>query len=898
MRKALKIIRKILFWIFFVSLFITTVLTVILYVYEDDIKRYALDELNERLNSEIEVQDIDLSIFSHFPYASLEFEKIFIKDAFAYHPNEDTLFFAEKMYYNFNVWDIWNGDYKVKRISVHEGQLNLKTTTSGDVNYDIVKKSTDSHEDTSNFEFNLELLKVENLALNYANLATQQFYQLDVVNGLFQGDFTESEYEVRSESEIYIRKLKSNSFSLVRNKRAVLDAAMDINMTDKKYVFKKGDLTIEEMPFTISGWLDSSNMDLSLTGNNIQLEQLANSLIDESLSEAKRYEGKGEIDFNARIHGGIDRDEMPAIEAGFKVENGSVIEPENNLTIHSIYGNGTYQNAQEGREEELLIPTLNFKTLNSHFQANGNIVNFSEPIISLKTNGVLDLGTLHQFFKFEGVDLLKGIVEVDLASKIQFFDPEYRKDKFEILASDGSLILKNIAYQETGESLVYQSVNGEITILGKDAAAENLSISTENSDLVLNGAMKNFIPFIDGTGALGLIASIESEHLDLNEFMPKSAPVDQPSKPEVFALPDNLNLNIELDIGHLYWDDHFFDQISGQFFMANKKASLKNFKVTTLGGTAYGNLALNNLAEEGSLIEGKINCYDLNVSELFKDWDNFDQNTITDQQISGRIKGELDLMLFFDKYFNLLENKLYANSQVLIQNGALVQVETMKEITNYMRSNKALKLMLNKHIDNFEEKLMNLTFTDLSNNIEIKDRKIHIPKMIIQNNAVDVSLFGWHDFDNNIEYHFAFRFRELKSAPETTEFGKVTDDGLGIVIYLTMSGNIDDPVFALDKDERKNNIKEELVAEKQTFKSILKTEFGLFKKDSSVQKMEEKNKNEVEFIYYDDQIESVDTPVDTTKKKRNNGRVNNFIKKIKENGKKEEDNFEVVPDDR
>lgn len=188
-------------------------------------------------------------------------------------------------------------------------------------------------------------------------------------------------------------------------------------------------------------------------------------------------------------------------------------------------------------------------------------------------------------------------------------------------------------------------------------------------------------------------------------------------------------------------------------------------------------------------------------------------------------------------------------SDVTIKNGELKDLETMRLITDYMRSNKALKMMLNKHIDKFEEKLMHLKFATLSNKIEIQDRKIFIPEMTISTNALDVNLFGWHDFDNNVEYHISFRFRDLKTVAEYTEFGKVEDDGLGIIIYLTMFGPVDNPEFSLDGDERKNDLKENLTQEKQDLKSMLKTEFGLFKNDSTVQIIDDKNKKQVEFIF-------------------------------------------------
>ena len=135
-----------MFWIFFVSLFLTTTVTVLLYVYEDDIKQYAIDELNSHLKTQFTAQDVELSFFHSFPQASIEFSDVFIADAYRTVQSEDTLFFAERMFFNFNIRDIYYGDYNVNRVSIHEGGLYLKTTESGEVNFDIVKDEKDKDE--------------------------------------------------------------------------------------------------------------------------------------------------------------------------------------------------------------------------------------------------------------------------------------------------------------------------------------------------------------------------------------------------------------------------------------------------------------------------------------------------------------------------------------------------------------------------------------------------------------------------------------------------------------------------------------------------------------------------------------------------------------------------------
>lgn len=894
LKRVWKVLKKILFWIFFVGLFFVTVITVIIHIYQDDIKQYAISELNSYLKTDVEVQDMEVSVFYDFPNASIQFENVFIADAFEDSKSKDTLLFAEQLFFHFNLMDIWSGDYKVKRASAHHGQLNLKTTESGDVNYAIIAETTDTLDADKNFEFLLELLKLENIDFSLKNKSTNQDYEVNIEDALIKGDFAATEYRLLAEGDLHVKRLKSSSLTLLADKAAKLDLALDINTLKKSYQFKKGNLGIEDMQFNISGAIDSAAIDLTVVGKGIQVSQLVSSIMPDEVEDSKKYKGEGIVNFIGHISGALSRVEMPSIDASFALENGSLVEPENNLKIHDIHLMGSYTNAYGDRKENLDFNNFSFKLLNSHLSGTGRIEDFAQPELITESKGDLDLVTFHKFFKFKNVEELGGNVKFDLSCIIRFFDPEYRRDKFEILRSDGSIALSKVVYKSTLNGIRYTNISGDILVKGKDAAAKDLSIQTQQSDLLLNGAMKNFVSYIDGSGSLGLIASLESSQINLDEFLGPSNK-EKEGPPTLFELPGDVNLNIEMHLNKFHWDNHVFTDITGQFLLANRKATVNKMELKTLGGSVKGKLVLNNLLENGNVIDGEMVFNQINTKALFVEWDNFQQNAITDQHIAGQISGNVNFLLLFNPYFSLVEEKILAVSDLKIINGELNNLETMKAITDYMRSNKALKMMLNKHIDRFEEKLMHLKFSKMENRIEIKDRRITIPKMTIKSNALDVDLFGWHDFDNNIEYHFSFRFRQLKTKPEYTEFGKIEDDGLGITIYLTMFGSIDEPQFSLDSDERKNDIKESLANEKSTLKSMLKTEFGLFQKDSTVKSIAPDNKKEVEFIYYETDVENEE--MDTTgKKDKNKKRTNNFFNKLKTESEQDKENLQYEKD--
>ena len=137
----------------------------------------------------------------------------------------------------------------------------------------------------------------------------------------------------------------------------------------------------------------------------------------------------------------------------------------------------------------------------------------------------------------------------------------------------------------------------------------------------------------------------------------------------------------------------------------------------------------------------------------------------------------------------------------------------------------------------------------------------------------------------------SFRFRELKTQITENEFGVIDDDGLGFVVYLTMYGDLDDPIFEMDGKERKRDFKENLADEKTDIKSMLKSDFGFFKKDSTVKRIERENKNEVEFIIYDgDQDEPKDTILNEEKK--NKKRTIKFFDKLKKEADQNKEQIE------
>ena len=101
---------------------------------------------------------------------------------------------------------------------------------------------------------------------------------------------------------------------------------------------------------------------------------------------------------------------------------------------------------------------------------------------------------------------------------------------------------------------------------------------------------------------------------------------------------------------------------------------------------------------------------------------------------------------------------------------------------------------------------------------------------------------------------------------------------------MRMYGNVDNPTIIWDKQSRKEQVKENLTEEKETVKSMLKSEFGLFGKDSTVRNYQEKERPK-ETIKVE--LDPAEEPKQEDKKAKKDSKLKNTLKNWKQEADKD-----------
>lgn len=883
---AKKRIVRILKWFFGIVIGVVLLVTGGLYYFKDEIIGMVLEEVNAHLKAKVKVEKVDISFWSSFPNLSVDFNHVFVQDTYENSTENDTLFYSDKIRLRFNPMDIWREEYKLKRIDIFPGTLQLKVDDQGLVNYDILKESSDTTE--TNFEFDLQKVKIDHLKFSYTNKQINHHYATDLIETELEGKFTEKVFTLHAKSSQIVRETRSGQVNFVSNKSVDLDINLEVDQNKGTLSIPMTTINIAKLPFQFSGFLSPDNMKFTIEAKKLALTDVVKNFTVQGVEQVANYSGSGNVNFLLVIKDDRKDSEKIAVDCKFGIVNGKLTEPTQNIQISSLSLNGNYSN--NGGNDFLLLDNIHFQTKTGPFEGNLKISEFNAPKFAGKANGNLDLTVVHQLFPIPNIEKLGG----NLLVNTDFNVKAYPDRKLDIIKCEGAVEFIDNFVQLLDDKRYFHSVRGKVFLKSNDVGVNDLSVKLGDSDLKMNGMFTNLIGFFKSESHLQAQITVQSNNIRIEDLGTTSKEVQkQAAAPRVYMLPHLINGNLNLAIGKLSYEGHIFDQIQGNLLLADRTLSFSGIKFKTSGANVTGSVKIKEASEEYFHTVSTLSSSNIQLKQLMKDWNNFKQDVIQDKHISGQAAANLYLEAPFDLRTGINLKQVKSDLQLKIENGRLKDVEAFKSIVESMKT-PAAKLVLGAgNIKSFGDKLSDLKFETLENTLIIRDGVITIPEMKINSSALNIETRGTHTFDNKIDYRFSFRLRDLKDK-KTSEFGDIIDDNTGMIVYLRMFGLLDNPQFEWDKETKSADRKAYNEQEKQTIKSMLKTDLGLFKKDSTVQKYEEvKRPREVlEVQYGEDKKQSEEFEQE---KKKKDGKLNNFLKKMEQeekNRKKVEVEFE------
>jgi len=814
---------KTILWILGISLALCLAGVSLVFIYEDEVKSIIIGELNKNLKSEVKVDpaDIDLTFIKSFPKCALEFKNVLILEVVE-KKERDTLIFAENILLMFNLKDLWNKNYTINKINVKGAQCHLGVSKSGKPNYIFWKKSDDKSSD--NLKFALKDISLQNINLKYRNAEQKVKLSLSFKEASFAGDFGNDQYELQTEGKARLEYLSINKTNLLSQKSLKYDLELNINKSD--YTISKAEFALNEIYFSTEGKFNYSDSletaDLDFTGKNLDIAAVLSLLPDKYASRMNDYKSDG--NFFSKGHLNYKVGKKININAEFGVNNATITYKQQNIQLTKV-------NVQGKLSVNEKDDYLNLQTISAELDSNAVngyclITNLSDPYINL--GGALNakLEDVNKFWPIDTLEYVSG--RVQLKTQIKGNLNEMKQSAFSPnISADGSATLKDIKAKFKGKQNEINIVEGSFELSQRSVAVSNFKLIMGGSDIELNGELPGFLNYLfDAKQPLVINAALKSNTLALEDVLYGGSN----SASEKVNIPANLNFDLNASISNFSFSKFQAQNVTGNIAIHNQKIAAENILLTTMDGKAQVN-AFADASGEMIAIKAASDLQNINITKLFYSFNNFTQSTLSDKNLKGFATATINFSGNWSKELNCDLQSVAANGNLSIEQGRLVDFKPLESLSKYVEVTE----------------LRDIKFSSLQSSFDIKNQIITIPRTSIKNSALNIEFWGKHTFKNEIDYHIKLLLSELlaskkranKQLDEELEFTE-NDPENRRSVYLLMTGTVDNPIIKYDRKGLKQKIGEDIKAEKQTLKQILKEEFGLFKKDSTLIKNEAK----------------------------------------------------------
>lgn len=811
--------KKWLLALFIIFLFFFGLAWLFTFLYADEIKQYGVQQVNKLVNTEISVEKIEFSVFRRFPSASLAFENVSAKEVVTGR-EKGNLFAAKSLYLEFNILKVIKGEYRLKGISLEDGEVNIHIDKDGKVNYRFWKEN---EEETNSFVLELEKVDLKNIELTFKNDLKNTLWKQQLKKATITGMFSAKEYELNIDGLLFIRTYQADKNVFIRDRNVFLKVALSVDQEKSNYLIKSGAFSVEDLHFFLSGDItmgeEANLVNLSFTGNKLSIPSLISLLPEKYKSGFAEYDSDGEIRMNGLMRGWISATKNPEIKIDFNLQQGRIKHRASGLELRDIYLTGGLTNGsrKEMSSSVLTIDSAWARLGNGSIAGKYKISDFDQPFLDMAAQGKnLLLEELVSFFPADSIETLKGQMDLDLRIRGNIQDlSKMTVNDFRKAKTLGKARIRNGAFAFKKSRYLVEELNASLIFNNNDVKVEQLSGKIFENDFEIEGFFKNLLPYLFADNeALFLRARFHSRQLKWDDFMPPS----EDESDEAFAFPDRVTFELTASVDAFRFRNFSASDFNGVMSYHERKFTLRDAVFKSMQGSVSGALRIDagDPARIVFTVNGKAEKVD--VEEVFRSFDNFGQNMITDKNLKGICTADVRFSSVWNEKWEIDRGSISTVANILLERGELINYQPVYSLSKFIEL----------------EELNHIRFSSLQNEIEIRDKKIYIPEMDIQSSALNLSLSGIHSFDNEIDYHFALLLRDIlskkarRAKKENEEFGgHVVDDGLGrSMLFLKMTGTVDDPRIAYDRKGLRKKWENDLQEEKQTIKSILREEFG------------------------------------------------------------------------
>ena len=752
--------------------FITaTLLASLLYIHinREEFIKYFLNHVNEGLLTPVEVGEIDISYWESFPDVSIVLENVK-----AGTPNSPLLKIG-KLSFSFHLWNFLDKNYQIRQLYLERANIFLTIDKDGKRNFDVFKKKGTQ---SSKAQLSIGRIKMVNSTLRYEDEPARVLSHWQLSDAQFDIQTISSPIQFSGQWKGTNIETRYQGFSYLEGRP--VEIALDGVMITKGHLQEIRQWKLVLANHEVTGKLLSpgpEEMSIEWTGSTKLLSDLLANVPADWPSNWPSYQLEGE----AAFEGGYNKSSFgPKLRTSFKGHNLRFAYPSRRLMFNGFEAEGSLSTNLKASGTTLALSSFAGAMNGFPLKGAASISNMATMQSRAELEGSMTMALFEQIMPDWGLKSENGLLNYALG----FEGPLDEKSSGDWLI-DGEAAIENATFFWKSYPLKFDGWNGTLLFNDRDVALSDASGKLGNSELKLEGLLRNFHFFYEPKNNLLLVeGKMSARWLDLNELLADTNTSSAGGQGGYsMSISPRLHMKLEAEAETVVFDRFTGTDLTTKVTIKNRQLYVQQLALSTMGGqiNLTGNVADQPDNRMLTYFSGEVK--NLHIDSLFYVFHDFDQTWLQSKHLRGQIDADFDVDMALRNSLSFLPDLFRARINARGINGELINFEPMQELSRLVK----------------EEKLARLTFGELSNEFLIEGRKILIPSMEIRSNVSNITLSGTHTFDQQIDYRLKVPVFNQRKRDRDEAFGAIEEDERGnVYAYVKIVGTTDDYKVSYD----------------------------------------------------------------------------------------------------
>ncbi len=777
---------------------------VIAQVYKDEILAEVQKTINEKISGTLEIEDINFTIFHHFPSFSLSLQNAVLRDSM-FQAHQTELFRAEKLLLQIEWIKLLRGEIKLPSITISNANISLVKMKNGYANTSIIRKRDPNSKEPATSSSSL------NASVNKVILKNAVFSMVDSVkNKWFSIQFKNISSDIVNLPEMLNAKIEGNlhfgglSFnaekgSYLTNKSCDVDLTIQFDTKTNTLHINRSSLNIDGSKFLLRGefqFNEKPHMHLEIDAPEITVA-LANTIVTQHIaSKLATFNFQNPLIAGIRIDGYLYPGSKPAVDVFFKTTGNTLLMKSQTFTeVNTL---GWFQNhfdslkINDDHNSKVILPRFDANMGGIPIISKLTITDLIDPHLNMKATVDMAMEDANGIADTSKLILNAGTLSVSFNYLGKLFNNVDTINKKFLASVTGNINIRNGDLVYVPRGFHFSKINADMVFGDSLLSIHELNLELNENAIDVTGTILGFIPFlfvrdqslsaelVVHAGTLNLdnfIGGKTSKHVKTTKTKKTKKAAQKQVNQTIDKIINTMEADIQLSADKVTSGRFTASKISGHVILADEFIKFQNINMITSGGTFALNGSVTNLQSAPYKMSISTSISNADISSLFYSFNNFNQDVVTNENVKGKISSKAEFHALLRKDNSIDPKSMKGRVTFSIKKGSLDNMKGLEKISEFAFKNRDFS-----HIE----------FALLKDTITIKGPSITMTRMQILSSVVTIYAEGTYGFQGGTDMSVQVPLSNLKKREKDIKDVKISDDTkLGPSIFLRIRDNSD-----------------------------------------------------------------------------------------------------------